>query len=340
MKNPSKKLLSLLLLSSLAPAAEVTVKNDSLTDNSTGAIQAGFVAGEQAASWLLAPCDGNIVAAQVLWRSQSGTAADVIHDSIKISEAGVFPNPGVLLDEIVGPVLTDGVINEYRFKDENNVIPLIVPVTQGQTYVIALKYLENPPATGPSVVNDTDGCQAGKNGIHALLPPLTWFSSCDLGVSGDFVIRTVIDCSAPINTLDLSVQVNSATNSYTAGSNLDFSVDVNNAGPTTANAATLIDFFPADLTNISWICTGAGAVCPSANGTGNITESISLSANASLSYAISSTVNANATGAISNTGQIVVPNGLTDTNPTNNSVTFTWTSGNDLIYVNGFEAIN
>jgi hypothetical protein len=52
---------------------------------------------------------------------------------------------------------------------------------------------------GPSVVTDNDGCQAGKNGIFAI--PGGWFSSCVLGVSGDFVIRAVVDCEAEVDSI-------------------------------------------------------------------------------------------------------------------------------------------
>ena len=38
-----------------AGANEVTVQNDSLANDSSGTIQAGFVAGEKAAAWLTSP---------------------------------------------------------------------------------------------------------------------------------------------------------------------------------------------------------------------------------------------------------------------------------------------
>ena len=332
------KLSYLLFISLNLFAAEVVVQNDSLVDNTTGGIQAGFVTGEQAAAWLDAPCDGNLVGVQFLWRSLNGGAPVSIEDRIQISEAGTFPTPGLLLDEIIGPVMTDGVINEFRFKDENNVIPLSVPVTSGETYVVALKFDHAPPASGPSVVNDTDSCQAGKNGIHALIPPLTWFSSCALGVSGDFVIRTVIDCAATPSTLDLSVDKTSAVTGYTPGAELTYSILVNNAGPSPANSATIIDFFPTELSNISWVCSGQnGAVCTSNSGTGNITESINLPVNSSLTFDAIATVSNGATTIISNTAQIVVPAGLTDVDMTNNSSTKDIPPGNGLIFMNGFE---
>jgi hypothetical protein len=92
--------------------------------------------------------------------------------------------------------MTDGALNEYRFLDKNLTQPIMVPVTAGQVFVVSFKFFNDPPPQGPSVVTDTDGCQAGKNGIFAI-PPGQWFSSCALGVSGDFVIRAVIDCPEP-----------------------------------------------------------------------------------------------------------------------------------------------
>ena len=174
-------------------AAEVVVQNDSLAGGASGTIQVGFVAGESAASWLTSPCDGDIVAVQVFWRSATGTEPLSIEDSISIFAAGSFPSPGSLLTSIVGPVMTDSVLNEFRYLDENLTIPLNVPVTDGQIFVVSFKFLENPnQLVGPSLVNDTDGCQNGKNTIDA--QGLGWVSSCLLGVGGDWVIRAVVEC--------------------------------------------------------------------------------------------------------------------------------------------------
>ncbi len=140
-----------------AGASEITIKNDSLGVG-TGNLVPGFVAGEKAASWLTSPCTGNIVAAQVFWRSLTGGAAQAYEDSLEIYRAGSFPDPGTLALTVGGPLLTDGVINEFRYLDENNSVPLIVPVTQGETFVLALTFAEAPdPAEGPSVVEDMDG---------------------------------------------------------------------------------------------------------------------------------------------------------------------------------------
>lgn len=111
-----------------ARAAEITVKNDSPTDFGSAVVVAGFVEGEQAASWLTSPCDGDLRAVQVLWRSLGGTTGQTIHSAILISRAGTFPTPGASALNIVGPVLVDGALNEFRYLGENQTVPVIVPV--------------------------------------------------------------------------------------------------------------------------------------------------------------------------------------------------------------------
>ena len=98
-------------LAASAAASEVTVQNDSLGNGDPGTIEAGFVANEKAAAWLTTPCEGNIVAVDIFWRSLFGTAPLALEDSIEISRAGTFPVPGQLAQAIGGPVLTDGVLN-------------------------------------------------------------------------------------------------------------------------------------------------------------------------------------------------------------------------------------
>jgi hypothetical protein len=187
-------LTSLLVFSAPALLAqEQTVQNDSVTDFSQVAIQVGFVQDERAAAWLTSPCNGDIVAVQIFWASFLGGAPTTIGHSITISEAATFPTPGVPLELLPAPLLTDGFLNEYRFLDKNSTVPLEVPVAQGQTFVVSFQFEDTPPPLGPSVTTDTNGCQAGRNGIFAI-PPSQWFSACALGVSGDFVIRAVVSC--------------------------------------------------------------------------------------------------------------------------------------------------
>lgn len=172
-------------------AAEVVVQNDSLANFSQGAIQAGFVAGESAAAWLTSPCDGDIERLQVLWMSFTGGAPDALGEWIKVFDAGTFPEPGTERAELSGPLMQDGFLNEFT-------LPAPLAVSNGETFVVSFKFLDTPPPTGPSLVTDVDGCQADSNGIFAI-PPSAWFDGCSLGISGDFVIRAVVECTtAPV----------------------------------------------------------------------------------------------------------------------------------------------
>ncbi len=174
------------LLSVAGHGGEVVVQNDGVVDFGSVAIQAGFVANERGAAWLTSPCDGGVTAVRVLWLDQQGTGSQTLGDSITVSAAGTFPTPGAVLAQLVAPLMTEGFFNEF-------VLDPPVDVTQDETVVVDFKFLEDPPPSGPSLVTDIDGCQAGKNGIFAI-PPSAWFDACALGVSGDFAIRAVVDC--------------------------------------------------------------------------------------------------------------------------------------------------
>lgn len=322
-----------------AQTMEVTVQNDSIMATSQGSVQAGFVVNESAAAWLDSPCDGTIVAVQVLWRSAAGGGPMTIEDSIEIFDAGTFPVPGVSLETIQAPVMTDGVFNEFRFLDDQMVIPLQVPVTDGQRFVVSFTFDNTPGPNGASVVTDVDGCQTGRNGIFAI-PPGLWFSSCDLGVTGDFAIRAVVECPVMGNDADLSITKLADSPTYTPGEDLSYTITAGNAGPSMANAATVIDFFPPELNNVQWTCIGqGGANCPVGAGSGNLTQSVNLPAGGSLEYTAIGTVAPGTMGDISNTAQIVVPVGINDPQMANNTAVAVVMPGgpDEILLLDGFE---
>ncbi|MHC5023575.1 MAG: hypothetical protein ACYTGG_06645, partial [Planctomycetota bacterium] len=199
-------LAAALLLAMPASADELVAQNDDLADGGTGFICVCFIANEEAAAWLTSPCTGDLVGVQILWTSLLMNTPPSLEDSIRIYEAGSFPVPGPIMQNGVapfldlileGPVMTDGFLNEFRFLDQNQTAPISAPVTAGQEFVVSLRFF-NPNADNlfaASVVADNSGCQVGKNAVLAL--PGGWFDACALGVSGDWVIRAVIDCGDP-----------------------------------------------------------------------------------------------------------------------------------------------
>ena len=329
-------------LAASAAASEVTVQNDSLGNGDPGTIEAGFVANEKAAAWLTTPCEGNIVAVDIFWRSLFGTAPLALEDSIEISRAGTFPVPGQLAQAIGGPVLTDGVLNEWRYVDENQTIPLIVPVGANETFVVALTFAEAPdPTLGPSVVIDDDGATPNRNAIYASLGGgnFQWFSNPALGVNGDWVIRAVVDCQTVSTEADVAVAMAADPPQYTAGAPLTYTITVSNAGPAATASTTVVDAFPADYDNVAWTCApSGGASCP-ASGTGTIAGSVSLPSGSSVVFTVDGTVAAGTTGTLSNTATAVVGAPQTDPDTTNNSATLDVDPAptDDTIFADGFD---
>jgi hypothetical protein len=176
-------------------ASEVVVKNDAITEGGQAYIVGEFAAGEIAAVRLTSPCNGTIVAVQILWLEGSPGHGPILHDAVYIWDGPNFPVPSTVLAFLEAPLLTPGFMNEFRYLDEANSIPISVPVTTGQQFYLGLKFYEPTDVLhgGPSVVRDLNGCQTGKNALYAI-PPSSWFNSCSLGIAGDFCIRAVVEC--------------------------------------------------------------------------------------------------------------------------------------------------
>lgn len=327
-------------LSGAAGAVEVTIKNDSLVDFGQAAIVWGFVAGEKAASWLTSPCDGNLVAAQVFWRSASGVAPISIQDSIDIYRAGTFPEPGELVLQVLGPVMNDNALNEFRYLDENNTLPISVPVIQGETVVVAFTFIEAPLANvDPTVVRDTDGFQPDRNGLYADIGgSFAWFPASTLGVAGDWVIRAVIDCQAAATNADVGITMSANPPQYTAGAPLAYSITVSNSGPAASPATTVVDVFPAALESPAWTCAASGGATCAPTGSGNITSIVGLPAGSQVVYTVDGTVAAGTTGTIGNSATAVVGAPATDPVGTNNTASLELeAAANDQIFADGFE---
>jgi hypothetical protein len=175
-----------------ATAQEVTVQNDSF--DGFGIPVGDFIANEHAGVRLTSPCDGAIVGIQIAWQGTEPGGLPSLEQAINIYEGDTFPAPGSEMETLVGPVMTPGFINEFRFLDDTKNFPLLVPVTNGQQFFVTLQYA-NPTDVGnggPSVVRDLDGCQSGKNVLFAV--PGGWIDFCFI-IQGDLVMRAIVDCS-------------------------------------------------------------------------------------------------------------------------------------------------
>lgn len=174
-------------------ADEVVVQNDSLTAGDQATVCPCFGVGEEAAVWLTSPCDGAIVGFQIFWRSQIGGSPISLEDSVIVYEGGAFPNPGPIKSELLAPALQDGGLNEFRFEDENQTIPINIPVTAGEEFVLSLKFFNASTLFGPSILFDDSGITPNKNAVK--VNGSLWQSAESLGVTGDWIIRAIIDCT-------------------------------------------------------------------------------------------------------------------------------------------------
>lgn len=185
-----------LLGACLAWAGEIVVKNDSFQNGGNAVVVGDFIPGEEAGARLTSPCDGAIVAVQIGWLAQNGAPGASLERFIHIYDGATFPSPGAELQLLEAPLLTPGFLNEFRYIDEDQLIPLNVPVTAGQQFYVTLEF-DNPTdiANGSaSVFRDPSGCTPGGNVLYAI--PGGWFNFC-VFISGDLVIRAVIECPDP-----------------------------------------------------------------------------------------------------------------------------------------------
>jgi FlgD Ig-like domain len=144
-----------------------------------------FVANEMAGAVFTLPAAAypiEILKVGIGWGSQFGGSGQTLGQAIHIYAAGL-PNPGAPIFSLVGPQLTDGVINEFNLGP----LPGEIVIPSG-AFTVALEF-NTDNAGDPfaaSVVHDGNGCQAGKNVVFAI--PGGWQSACALGVTGDWVI--------------------------------------------------------------------------------------------------------------------------------------------------------
>src|ERR1041384_4020584 len=114
---------------------------------------------------------------------------------------------------------------------------------------------------------------------------------------------------------DLSVTKTGSPNPVNAGSNVTYSITVNNAGPGSASPDTLIDPIPSGTTFVSATTpSGWTASTPSVGGTGNViwTRSTSFASGGSAPFGLVVNVNSGASGTVSNTA--IASSGTADPN--------------------------
>ena len=220
-------LILLLTAESALGQALIVVKNDQLPDDMEGfsgtlGLLGAFNFQEEQLVYLTSPCDGFIVAIDILVASGNGYFGQSVEQSLGLFEFGscdgigglnrsftALQQPGIGDAILFGPVLTvsPSVATPHRFGflDQNQTLAMRVPVTAGQKFVISFEWGEDwctngctggcticSVYTGPFIPHDALGCTPCSNGVHG--PPFG-LDTCFFPSSGNVIMRAIIECA-------------------------------------------------------------------------------------------------------------------------------------------------
>ncbi|MGC4897543.1 DUF11 domain-containing protein [Micromonospora sp. DT31] len=113
-----------------------------------------------------------------------------------------------------------------------------------------------------------------------------------------------------IPTVDLAVTKTTAPSPYVPGTPLTYTVTVTNGGPSDAVGATVTDTLP--LPELTWTCAASTGNTCTASGTGDISDTVTVLAEGTLTYTITGTVPSGTTGDLTNTATVAPPDGVFD----------------------------
>ena len=122
--------------------------------------------------------------------------------------------------------------------------------------------------------------------------------------------------------VDLSITKTDGSATYRENSSVTYAIVVSNpAGPNAVNGALITDIFPPQIVLVNWTCAPAGGATCTANGSGDINDTVNLPVGSFVIYTANATIGSGVSGDLINTATVSVPAGYTDPNPGNNSAT-------------------
>jgi uncharacterized repeat protein (TIGR01451 family) len=121
------------------------------------------------------------------------------------------------------------------------------------------------------------------------------------------------------NTADLFISLSNGQASSIPGSEVVYTIQIQNKGPAAVSDLQVVDMFPSSITNLTWTCTvSADSKCHSPNGIDNLDALIDLGANSTANFEVTGTLSPSATGLLINTSNLNLPSGVTDPNLVDN----------------------
>jgi uncharacterized repeat protein (TIGR01451 family) len=184
-------------------------------------------------------------------------------------------------------------------------------------------------APGPAAgdLSDTANIPAGGSVTYTLVATLASGATGDLVNVASATLSSVGSDPDPANnsatdtdargapSADIAIVKSDGVTSYLPGGQVTYTITVSNAGPSDVAGIVVTDEVTAlpQVQAASWSCAGAaGAICSSGPTSGDINDSVSLRAGASVTYTLVVDIAPGATGDLVNTASVAVPSGATD----------------------------
>src|SRR5204863_289644 len=138
----------------------------------------------------------------------------------------------------------------------------------------------------------------------------------------DLTNNSATDSDTLVLSADLKVTVTDNKGSVVSGQSDTYTIVVTNNGLGRVTGAVAGDNFPAVFTGVHFTATQTGGASGfTANGSGNIHDTVTMPGGSVITYTATGTIDPSATGTLSDTVTVTAPNGVTDPNLTNNSAT-------------------
>ena len=120
---------------------------------------------------------------------------------------------------------------------------------------------------------------------------------------------------------DLAVEKKNGASTVVVGTEVVYTIQVSNRGPSAMLGARVRDNLPAALLDAEWTCRPTGSATCATTGDGDINDVVDLATDTAVTYTLTAIVGPSTGGILSNTASAEVPQGANDPDPTNNAAT-------------------
>ncbi len=293
----------------------------------------------------------------------SGSASGTISNTATVSSAVTDPNPAnnsatdndtVAVSADLAITKTDGVTTAtpggsttYTIVASNAGPSTATSATVADTFPASLTCSWTSVAAGGATGNTTGPVVGNINNAGLTLPAgssVTYTASCTISPSATGSLANTATVSSAVTdpnpannsatdtdtlnpSADLSITKTDGVTTYAANGTVTYTIVVSNAGPSQATGAVVTDNKPTQISQWTWVCSGAtggATACDGVtNSAANFSDTVTLPAGSTLTYTVTATIGAAPSGNLVNTATVAAPGGTTDPNGGNNSATDT-----------------